>query len=69
MKKEQQYLYLRGLSKSQIIKEMGHEFNLYLSDEWNYTLKTSWLGVRTILFLTFADDVVTRIKIKKAWKT
>lgn len=64
---ENQYENLLGKSKTEIVKELGNEFNYYQSDLWTYVLNLGWFGMRKILIIGFQDDKVNKIKIKKIY--
>lgn len=67
--KVEKYQYLIGLSKKQIIIEMGDEFNFYPSQVWFYKIKRDWIGRNWTLLLYFENDNVINIKIKKQYST
>ncbi|BFO67458.1 hypothetical protein [Chryseobacterium sp. KCF3-3] len=65
---EMNYKHLLGKIKKDVLKELGDEFNYYSSNVWNYTLKTSFFGKKTILVLYFADDKVIKWDVVKSYK-
>ncbi|MBB6371695.1 hypothetical protein [Chryseobacterium shigense] len=67
MKLMHQYNYLLYQNKEEIMKLLGQEFNFYPSDNWTYTLETGTFGKKTILFLFFENDKVSKIEIKKIY--
>lgn len=65
---ELNYQHLHGKEKKEVLKELGDEFNYYSSDIWNYTLKTSFFGKKTILVLYFTDEKVIKWDITRCYK-
>lgn len=66
--KEQDYQYLLGKTKGQIMEEMEQEFNFYPSDIWTYTIATNWFGRKKILIIFFNDeDLVVNVLIKNTY--
>ena len=49
-------LQLIGLTKKEILKKMGDEFNFYPDKKWVYTLKKYWLGKQKKLIIEFDDE-------------
>ena len=65
--KQNQFIYLTGKSKKQILDEFGHEFNYYPSNIWTYEIGSSWLGRRKFLIIEFEKDIAKTIKIKTCY--
>jgi len=59
------FQHLLGKDKSEVLEELGQEFNFYPSEIWTYILHTNFFGRKTLLLLFFENDVVKIIKIKK----
>ncbi|RKE77167.1 hypothetical protein [Chryseobacterium sp. AG363] len=54
---------LVGKSKTDIMAELGFEFNHFPAKEWTYHISTNKLGFKTILKIVFEND-----KVKTATK-
>ncbi|MDR2234723.1 MAG: hypothetical protein LBE92_01240 [Chryseobacterium sp.] len=59
--------FLLGLSKKEVINELGHGFNFYPDDIWYYELKRTWWGMKTVLFLVFRNGKLQHKNIKKIY--
>lgn len=57
-----------GMTKKEILLELGEDFNYYPDDVWTYILRRSWLGRKTELILFFSEDRVVKFEILKTWK-
>lgn len=44
-----------GLTKNEVLEELGDEFNFYPDKQWVYILKKSWWGRKEKLFLEFDE--------------
>jgi hypothetical protein len=64
-----QYKYLIGKNKEEVVSILGQEFNFYPANIWTYEIhKTLW-GKEVILYLDFQNDVVFNLKVKISyWK-
>lgn len=63
--KTQDFKYLLGKSKSQIVEEMGQEYNYYPSHKWSYFLKKKWWGRSLYLIIHFnKNEEVSEVNIK-----
>ncbi|PQA91698.1 hypothetical protein B0A69_16765 [Chryseobacterium shigense] len=61
------YDYLLNQGKAQVLKLMGHEFNFYPSDKWTYVVETGCFYRKTVLFIFFENENVSKIEIKKMY--
>lgn len=61
------YKKLVGMTKNEILLELGDHFNFFQADVWSYVLKNNWFGMKTVLFIFFENEKVTFVKIKKAF--
>jgi hypothetical protein len=57
------YDYLKGMTKKQVLEEMGDECNFFQSDVWTYILYKTWL-TKNVLVIEFENEKATNIKIK-----
>jgi hypothetical protein len=62
---EKKYNNLVGLTKKEIISELGQEFNYYHSDLWNYEIRKKFFRGKEILYLVFENERVIEIFIKR----
>lgn len=58
---------LTGMTKRQIIEIWGDGFNFYPENIWSYILSKTWYGKKTVLFIKFENDVVSKTIIKKMY--
>lgn len=54
-KNKYNYRHLIGLTKKEVLTEMGDDFNFYPDNTWTYVLRVSWLGINTILFIFYTE--------------
>ena len=66
--KPEQYSYLIGKTKKEILKELGEQFNFYPSNIWTYYIKRDLLFRKITLFLFFKDDKLNEFTLKKSFK-
>ncbi|MEI3791238.1 MULTISPECIES: hypothetical protein [unclassified Chryseobacterium] len=48
-----------GMTKKEVLKELGDSFNFYPDDIWQYELNKTWWGLKTIMFLEFENNIVS----------
>lgn len=54
-----------GMTKKEVMEELGDDFDFYPDDIWYYELnKTWWRVVKTIMFLEFENNRVNLKYIK-----
>ncbi len=64
-----QYKYLIGKNKKEVVSSLGQEFNFYPANIWTYEIHKTWWGKEVILYLDFQNDVVFNLKVKISyWK-
>ena len=47
------YSELIGLSKKEVLQQLGDGFNFYPDTKWSYILKKYWYGRKKLLFIEF----------------
>ena len=60
--------HLIGLSKEEVIKELGDDFNFFPNNRWNYFLKRNFWRQNVFLILFFENKVVVKIEHLKTYK-
>lgn len=64
-----QYKYLIGKNKEEVVSSLGQEFNFYPANQWSYIIYKKWWGKEVILYLDFQNELVFNLKIKVSyWK-
>lgn len=66
--KMKNHLHLIGLSKEEVLKELGDDFNFFPNNRWTYFLKRNFWQQNVILILFFEDNVVVKIEHLKTYK-
>ena len=61
------HLRLLGLSKEEVLRELGDEFNFYPSDQWTYYLKRNFWRQNVFLILFFENNVVVKVQQRKTY--
>lgn len=61
-------LSLVGKTKAEILSELGHGFNFYPDSVWTYIIGVKWWGEKTILLISFENDMVKSKTIKKTYR-
>ncbi|ANF49117.1 hypothetical protein A0O34_00455 [Chryseobacterium glaciei] len=61
------YQNLKGKNKTQIVDELGEEFNFFPADMWTYTLGKSWFGQKKILVILFENDTAVKLYTKRTY--
>lgn len=62
------YKELIGMTKNEVLFELGDQFNFFQSDVWTYEIeRRNWWGVKVILFVFFEDEKVSYVKIKRTF--
>ncbi len=62
-----QYSSFIGKTKTEIMEELGHDFNYYPSNIWTYEISKNWLGKRKFLLITFENEIAKNIKIQSCY--
>lgn len=62
-----EYDYLLNKDKAQILELLGEEFNFYPSNIWSYVIETGYFYRKTVLFIFFENEIVSKIKITKMY--
>lgn len=57
----------KGMSKQEIIKELGDSFNFFPDDILYYELSKNWFGLKKVLCIVFENDRVLFQCIKKTY--
>lgn len=65
--KTTQYQYLIGKEKSQVIENLGTEFNYHTPEIWFYYIRRDWIGKNVYLFILFKNEKAYKLKIKKSY--
>lgn len=68
---KENYNYLIGKTRREIIKEIGdsvNDFNYFKSKTWTYEIGKTWIGKRIILSVTFTDERVSEIILFKSFR-
>lgn len=60
--------HLIGLSKEEVIKELGDDFNFFPDNRWTYFLKKNFWRQNLFLILFFENKVVVKIEHLKTYK-
>lgn len=60
--------HLIGLSKEEVIKELGDDFNFFPDNRWTYFLKRNFWRQNLFLILFFENNVVVKIEHLKTYK-
>jgi len=53
-----------GMTKVEVLKELGDGFNFYPDNIWYYELNKTWWGLKTIMFFEFENNIVSSKYIK-----
>ncbi|SFN89571.1 hypothetical protein SAMN05421594_4624 [Chryseobacterium oleae] len=61
------YADLIGLTKKDLIKKMGDEFNFYPDTTWIYLLSKSFFGRKTYLIIHFEEEIVKSAEARKTY--
>lgn len=56
-----------GMTKKEVLKELGEGFNFYPDNIWYYELNKTWWGLKTIMFLEFENNIVSSKYIKNVF--
>ncbi|RNA62230.1 hypothetical protein D1631_09940 [Chryseobacterium nematophagum] len=66
--KREDFNNLLGKSRHEIKGEIGDGFNYFMNPVWTYEVERTWFGRRTILMVTFDDEVVSEIDLLKTFR-
>lgn len=62
------YKELIGMTKNEVLFELGDQLNFFQSDVWTYEIEgRNWWGMKVILFIFFEDEIVSYVKIKRTF--
>lgn len=67
MKTLDHYNSFLNQTKKQILEVFGHEFNFYPFDIWTFVLKKNFFNRKTVLFIFFENEKVSKIEIRKMY--
>lgn len=61
------YAELTGMTKNELLHEMGDDFNFYPDPVWIYLLHKNFLGRKTFLIVHFEKNIIIKTAIKKTY--
>jgi hypothetical protein len=66
-KKLSMHQHLIGMTKKEVFRIQGDEFNHYPLNSWTYYLRADWIGRKVYLIVKFENNRVIEVKIVKSW--
>ena len=61
-------LSLLGKTKKEVLAILGDGFNFYPDNVWTYELGKNWLGKKSVLVVSFKDDILKSKVIKTTYR-